>query len=48
MLPVNLNKCILPDVLHSLMGTYDLISEKEYHYFNCIRITIFSKHRHSL
>ena len=27
-LPVNLNKCILPDVLHSLMGTYDLMSER--------------------
>ena len=26
-LPVNLNKCILPDVLHSLRGTYDLMSE---------------------
>ena len=27
MLPVNLNKCILPDVLHNLIGTYDLMSE---------------------
>ena len=27
-LPVNLNKCILPDVLHSLIGTYDLMSER--------------------
>ena len=27
-LPVNLNKCILPDVLHSLIGTYHLMSEK--------------------
>ena len=27
-LPVSLNKCILPDVLHSLMGTYDLMSER--------------------
>ena len=27
-LPVNLNKCILPEVLHNLMRTYDLISEK--------------------
>ena len=26
-LPVNLNKCILPDVLHSLIGTYDLMSD---------------------
>ena len=24
-LPINLNKCILPVVLHSLIGTYDLI-----------------------
>ena len=29
MLPVNLNKCILPDVLHNLIGTYDLMSEYE-------------------
>ena len=27
MLPVNLNKCILPNVFHSLIGTYDLMSE---------------------
>ena len=27
MLPVNLNKCILPDVLHNLIGTYNLMSE---------------------
>ena len=27
MLPVNLNKCILPGGLHSLIGTYDLMSE---------------------
>ena len=26
-LPVNLNKSILPDVLHNLIGTYDLMSE---------------------
>ena len=47
-LTVNLNKCILPDVLHSLMGTYDLMSGKKYQYFYCIRITIFSKYRHSI
>ena len=27
MLPVNLNKCILPDVLHNLIGTHDFMSE---------------------
>ena len=48
MLPVNLNKCILPDILHNLIGTYNLMSEMNNIILNCIGKMIFSKYRHSI